>query len=204
VNGQYEAVLLDFDGVLADTEPVHWQCWRDVLREGAGLELSWDYYVDQCIGVSDREMLERLGRIGNPPRTLVELWPLYPLKQKKFQKLVAAVELIPKDTKQALRALNGIRLAVVTSSIQSEIEPILLRENVLELFGACVYGNTVSNLKPHPEPYLKAKEMLGVTRAVVLEDSAAGQASGRAAGCDVVEVKRAGEVATLLANLLRG
>ena len=39
---QYDSILFDFDGVLADTEPLHYQCWKKVLA-GFGVDLPWDY-----------------------------------------------------------------------------------------------------------------------------------------------------------------
>jgi sugar-phosphatase len=56
--------------------------------------------------------------------------------------------------------------------------------------------------KPSPEPYLLAASRLGVERALVLEDSAAGIASGQAAGFEVLAVRRPEEVAGLLRERL--
>ncbi len=95
-------------------------------------------------------------------------------------------------------------LAVVTSSATSEISAILKAENILDLFQATVYGDEVTNLKPHPEPYLTAMQRLGVSKALVLEDSGPGIASGKAAGCEVIEVKRSSDVPQLLRARLNG
>ena len=59
-------------------------------------------------------------------------------------------------------------------------------------------GSDVTRHKPAPEPYLLAASRLGVERALVLEDSAAGIASGRAAGFEVLTVRHPSEVAGLL------
>lgn len=198
---RFDAILFDFDGVLADSEPLHWRCWRDALAT-AGLELSWDYYERVCIGISDREMLEALGRLADPPRTVDELWPVYPLKKEKFRNLVQHERLISDEVIELIKLFRNKPLAVVTSSMESEILPILKRERVFDIFQACVYGDSVKRLKPDPEPYLMAKKLLGVERALVLEDSAAGQASGRAAGCEVIEVRTAADVPGILRGLL--
>jgi len=79
-------------------------------------------------------------------------------------------------------------LAVVTSSNQVEVEPILRASGILPLIRTAVYGGDVSNLKPAPDPYLLAAERLGTRNALVIEDSPAGIASGRAAGLDVLEI----------------
>ncbi len=53
---RYEAILFDFDGVLVDSEPVHFVCWQELLQP-FGLTLDWQTYCEQGIGVSDRAML---------------------------------------------------------------------------------------------------------------------------------------------------
>ena len=81
---EFEAILFDFDGVLLDTEPVHWACWAEVLA-GDGLTLTWEYYRDFCIGNDDRDMLRAIARGADPPRDWNTLWALYPAKKKLFQ-----------------------------------------------------------------------------------------------------------------------
>jgi HAD superfamily hydrolase (TIGR01509 family) len=83
----------------------------------------------------------------------------------------------------------------VSSSNRTEVEPTLIRFGIRDYFGALVCGWEAPKLKPAPDPYLKAAELLGVTRALVVEDSAAGEQSGRAAGFDVVRVANSSEVA---------
>lgn len=203
MHSQIEAILFDFDGVLADTEPLHWACWNEALGS-LGVSISWDAYRENCIGISDRAFLEAMGRVSIPPRALDELWPTYPLKKKIFAERATQGNLIPAETKALLEELQGIPLAVVTSSAASEISAILKEENVLHRFQATVYGDEVANLKPDPEPYLTAMQRLGVTSGLVLEDSLPGMASGRAAGCEVIAVKNAADVPALVRARLNG
>jgi beta-phosphoglucomutase len=195
-----EALLFDFDGVLADTEPVHWACWRDILA-GEGIELDWEYYENHCIGLSEREFLAAIGRRASPVRSVDELWPLYRLKQKRFADHVASAAVISEPTREVIKRHAHLPLGVVTSSCRVEIEPILIKEEVLEHMRTCVYGDEVENLKPAPDPYVLALERLGVGHAVVFEDSEAGMASARAAGCRVVQVKRAEELPELVSRI---
>ena len=196
------ALLFDFDGVLADTEPLHFACWQGLLAE-KGITLEWDYYETKCIGISDRDMLSALGKIGPIYYSIDELLPLYPLKKQAFANLCAETELILPNLKQQLTVLDSYKMAVVTSSGRTEIEPILQRENVLGLMGTAVYGNEVKALKPDPEPYRTAMERLGATRAIAFEDSRAGIASATAAGCEVVVVRHASELPELLRSVTR-
>lgn len=194
-------ILLDFDGVLADTEPLHWQCWNDTLRP-LGLGASWEDYQLHCVGISDRDFLERLGALGNPPRSVDELLPYYPLKKNLFRKRATAGGLVPAELKQLLAMIPQQRLAVVTSSSRQEIEPILRAEQIHHLFGATVYGDDVSRLKPDPEPYQLAMQRLGVSSAIALEDSGPGMESARRAGCEVIQVRHPSEVQGILRQRL--
>ncbi|GIU76361.1 MAG: hypothetical protein KatS3mg004_3448 [Bryobacteraceae bacterium] len=201
MNENSTAILFDFDGVLADTEPIHWQCWNEALR-AAGLEVTWEDYRRHCVGISDRDFLARLGGLARPPRTVEELLPFYPLKKKLFAARAARGGLIDPELKRLLHHLPPARLGVVTSSSRQEIEPILRAEGVLERFGAAVYGDDVRCLKPHPEPYRLAMQRLGADRAIALEDSPAGIESARQAGCEVIEVHDPHEVPRLLRQRL--
>jgi beta-phosphoglucomutase len=188
-----DAILFDFDGVLADTEPHHYAAWNEALLP-VGIQVDWEEYQREWIGVADSVMLDSLGRRARPPRLLSELKLLHPEMRRILQRRIARVELISPELKSLLARLGGCPLGVVTSSGRSEIEPILAREGVLGYFGACIYGDEVLRLKPHPEPYRTALERLGVPSALVVEDSAAGAVSAQGAGCEVLQVGGAEEV----------
>ena len=196
-----EAILFDFDGVLADTEPLHWKCWRDIL-EPLGLELNWDWYQANCIGLSEHSMLDILVRSSATPLTTEQLWPLYPNKKQSFAVRARTEEIISIELLDAIKGLRHSSLGVVTSSGKTEIEPILKRYDLLSRMSTCVYRNDVTALKPNPAPYLLAMERLGVKQAIVFEDSPAGIASASAAGCQVVRVKHPSELPQLLRSVV--
>lgn len=193
---RYQAVLFDFDGVLVDSEPVHFEVWQEILQP-FGIQLPWDYYAAHCIGVSDRAMIETLVRLADPPVDFDRVYAEYPRKRDLFRARMLAQPAAYPETLDLLRQLRGdYRLAVVTSSGRPEVEPILEAMGVLDLFEAGVYGLEAGRMKPAPDPYLKAAELLGVERALVVEDSEAGRAAGRAAGFDVLEIDDANSVAS--------
>ena len=80
-------------------------------------------------------------------------------------------------------------MAVVSSSARQEVEPALRVGGVLEFFGALVCGSEVPRLKPAPDPYLRAAEILHASRPLVIEDSAIGVESAQAAGFDYLRVE---------------
>jgi HAD superfamily hydrolase (TIGR01509 family) len=194
---QFEAIFFDFDGVLLDTEPLHWACWAEVLHR-IGLELTWEYYRDEGIGIDDRDMLRNIARNAVPPRNWDDLWSLYPAKKRLFQGRLSSPP-FESSLREMLPSLTrDYRLAVVSSSASVEIEPLLIGGGIRDHFSTIVGGDHVTRHKPAPEPYLLAAQRLGVTRALVIEDSAAGIASGQAAGFEVLPVKHPSEVAPAL------
>jgi beta-phosphoglucomutase len=114
----FDSILFDFDGVLADSEGVHYQCWISIL-EPLGIPLSWEAYCANCIGITDRAMLEALARQKNPPHDVEDLWQYYPKKKALFREKAYANPPIPEATRALVRSLSQYSLAVVSSSLCS-------------------------------------------------------------------------------------
>jgi beta-phosphoglucomutase len=191
---EFEAILFDFDGVLMDSEPVHYACWAEVLAP-LGVTLKWEYYREHGVGVDDREMLRTLAARSDPPRNWEELWAQYPAKKKLFQARMAQLPPFDPSLDGFLSRLHGMyKLAMVTSSATTEIVPILAAGGIRQHFDTLVGGEDVKRHKPAPDPYLLAAQRLGVRRALVVEDSEPGMASGRAAGFEVLVVNGPAEL----------
>ncbi|MBV8820427.1 MAG: HAD family hydrolase, partial [Acidobacteriaceae bacterium] len=136
-----------------------------------------------------------------PPVPFEELWAQYPRKKQMFRERMLEAGAIAPEVVELLRALHPeYLLAVVTSSNEVEVRPILERAGILPLLTATVYGGDVVNLKPAPDPYLLAAERTGTRNALVVEDSAPGIASGRAAGLDVLEIHSQSDMCRLVAE----
>lgn len=197
----FDAILFDFDGVLVDSEPLHYDCWRDVLIP-YDFYLSWEDYEKNCIGVSDKAMIQSLCRIAGRDELFDPVWADYPRKKAMFRERIAQSVPMPEATRDLLLSLEGYRLAVVSSSGRLEIEPALEAVGVRHTFETIVTGEDVTRLKPAPEPYLTAAARLGVSRPLVVEDSEAGIAAGLAAGFEVVRIPSAANTANLVRSML--
>ncbi|MEX2261520.1 MAG: HAD family phosphatase [Bryobacteraceae bacterium] len=193
----YDAILFDFDGVLVDSEPIHYNCWCKQLAP-LGISLDWDSYQRNCIGVADRQLLEFYAKLGGGAVSLDTLRDAYARKKLLFRQRMQAESPFLPQTLAAVKSLSNSKIAVVTSSGRFEVEPVLRKAGVLPLLGALVCGEDVQRHKPDPEPYLTAARQLGAITPLVFEDSAAGIASARAAGFEVVVVNAPNEVAGLL------
>jgi HAD superfamily hydrolase (TIGR01509 family) len=200
----FDSILFDFDGVLADTEPVHCACWAEVLAV-EGIALEWGMYRERFLGIDDREMLRLLAAQAARPVAWEDLWKLYPAKKDRFRASVMAAPPFDPALREFLSALDGrYALAVVSSSSCSEIEPMLEAGGLRRYFRTVVGGENVKHHKPAPDPYLLAAERLGLRAPLVVEDSEAGLASGRAAGFEVLAVKHPTEVPALVGRRLAG
>ena len=199
---KHDALLFDFDGVLVDSEPVHYQCWNEILST-FGLSLGWEAWSANCIGVSDRLMLERMSRQLTPPIDVETLYETYPRKKARFLELMEEKMPFFEGVQAMFESLHAdYSLAVVTSSGRSEVQPILEKAGLNRFLKASVFGADVTRLKPAPDPYLKAAHMLHAKNPLVIEDSEAGEQSGLAAGFAVLRVASPAEVPDRLANLL--
>jgi beta-phosphoglucomutase len=193
---RYDAILFDFDGVLADSEPLHWRCWREILAPFS-IDLTWETFETEFVGKSDRDLVARLAAKRDPAVPFDQLWAEYPRKKEMFgSRLIVEQPFLP-ATLQLLDALRGgYQMAVVSSSARTEIEPALIKAGIRQHFLELVCGKEVQNLKPAPDPYLKAIDLLGSHRPLAIEDSVPGVASATAAGCTVLHVRNVGEVAS--------
>ncbi|MFG2823210.1 HAD family hydrolase [Kitasatospora sp. NPDC048365] len=181
-----QAVLLDMDGTLVDTEDFWWQAEASLFAE-------LGHRLDQA---------DRARVVGGPmtrvidylvARTGVSLSPaeLTVLINQRFVDLLAGgVPLMP-GAELLLNTLNahGVPAALVSASHRHIID-IVLESLGAHHFAFTVAGDEVARTKPHPDPYLAAVARFGAepARCVVVEDAPTGVLAAEAAGCPVIAV----------------
>jgi len=180
------AALFDMDGLLIDTEPLWFAVETQILAEYGA---SWTHddhatLIGSSSPVASAFLSQRTGgRIT--PEAVADL-----LLVRMAEQLKSAPPLQP-GAKALLDevAAAGIPRALVSSSARVLIDAILSSLAPLS-FDAVVAGDDVTHHKPHPEPYLRAAQLLGVdaSSCVAFEDSPTGAAAASAAGCVVVGV----------------
>jgi len=196
-----EALVFDYDGVIADTEPLHWKSWAALLSP-YGIQLGWEEYCRIGRGVSDAKIFEHFGAQMRP-----EDADEFSRQNRERKQMVREWSLtespIPRETVALLRGLGDYRVGLVTSSEQTEVEPVLRAAQVYDRFDGMVFGGESAAPKPSPAPYLLIAERLGVKTGIAFEDSEPGLASARAAGFRAVKIARPGDLAKNVALLLR-
>jgi beta-phosphoglucomutase len=184
----HEALIFDYDGVIADTEPLHWRSWAALLLP-FGIQLDWEEYCGVGRGASDRQIYEAMRRRAELPDA-AEFSRLNVERKRKVREWSLKEIPIAQETLVLLRSLNGSRVGLVTSSERGDVEPVLRAAGILDRFDAAVFGEDVMDHKPSPAPYLLIAEKLDVSRGVAFEDSEPGLASARAAGFEAIKVER--------------
>jgi len=203
-----EAVLFDFDGILVDSEPMHYMAFTEVL-DPLGLGFPWKSYVEIYMGFDDRDAFREAYRAKGIDLDDANLAKLVAAKSRAFQDGLrngvtaypGAVSLI-----ESLHAAGG-PLALCSGALRSDIAPILAQLGVAHCFDVIVSADDVRRSKPDPESYALAFARLaerhptsltvpGASTAV--EDTPAGIRSAKGAGLRVLAVTNsygAGELA---------
>jgi HAD superfamily hydrolase (TIGR01509 family) len=196
-----KALVFDYDGVLADTERLHWKSWADLLLP-YDVRLTWEEYCRFGLGVADEQMIGSI--LKRAPHLPADTLLLQNLERRQTVCKWSLAEIpIPQETIELLTTLNGYRIGLVTSSERAEVEPILRAAAIYEKFDAFVFGEDVAAHKPSPDPYLLIAKNLAVSTGIAFEDSESGLLSARAAGFEAVRIEQPKELAQVVVRLLR-
>ncbi|MBM6774991.1 HAD family hydrolase [Olsenella profusa] len=180
-----KAVLFDFDGTLCDTEGHNLALIRGILH-AMGAPVT-DAELAELAGGDDRvtvpPLLARYGATGTIDDYERERDGCY----RTYAEADLALEPGARELVASLRS-RGVATALVSTTVARCLLTALDRLRALDLFDVVVTGDMVARRKPHPDPYLRALELLGVDAvdALVVEDSPTGIAAAHAAGCHAI------------------
>lgn len=194
------ALVFDYDGVLADTEPLHWKSWAALLSR-YNFEYSWEDYCGFGRGVHDAQLWEGLRRrVPLPPFSELSHLGLE-RKRLVFEWSLAECP-IRQSTIDLMTTLERHHVGLVTSSERPDVEPILRAAGIYAKFDAMVFGGDVTAPKPAPEPYLLIAQRLGVHTGIAFEDSASGIQSATAAGFEAIRIEQPEKLSESVARCL--
>jgi HAD superfamily hydrolase (TIGR01509 family) len=193
-------LVFDYDGVIADTEPLHWKSWAALLSR-YDIPFGWEEYCKIGLGVDDARICEALG--GKAPSVgAAELLRHNPERKRMVREWSLTDGPIPQETINLLRTLSDYRIGLVTSSERSEVEPILRAVQIYDIFDGMVFGEDAAELKPSPAPYLLIARKLGVKSGIAFEDSVPGVESARSAGFNAVRIQDPRALAQIVTRYL--
>ncbi|KAI6702360.1 hypothetical protein NL676_011496 [Syzygium grande] len=185
-----EAVLFDIDGTLCDSDPLHYYAFREMLQEigfNDGVPITEDFFAEHISGKHNEDIAEFLFPDDTPRgQKFMED------KEDMFRKL-ASEQLTPVSGLYKLKKWiedHGLKRAAVTNAPRPNAELMISSLGLTDFFEAVIVGSECERAKPHPEPYLKALDVLKVSRehTLIFEDSVAGITAGVAAGVATIGI----------------
>ncbi|MBQ8082273.1 MAG: beta-phosphoglucomutase [Clostridia bacterium] len=187
---KYQGVIFDLDGVICSTDEYHFLAWKALADR---LGIPFDRERNSLLrGVSRMDSLSIILEKSDRAYTDAEKTALAEEKNTLYRSLLGNMS--PADlsddvrsTLQALRA-QGLRLAIGSSSKNTPF--ILERIGLSDFFDAVADGNGITHSKPHPEVFLKAADLIGLTpqHCLVVEDAHAGVQAAVAGGFDCAAI----------------
>ena len=199
------AVIFDFDGVIANTEPLHLVATQRAL-EPRRVALPSTEYEDRYLGYNDRDLFETLARDRSLNWTGADIDELIAAKGVAFEALVDGGPVVYPAAARCIVRLSevGIPLAIASGAFAKEIHAILAGAGLRLHFRAIVGASDYVNGKPSPDPFLEAARRLGIpaASAVAIEDSQWGLDAARAAGCATIAVTHTYPRSALTADIV--
>jgi beta-phosphoglucomutase len=181
------ALILDMDGVIVDSNPVHCQAWR-VYNRRFGIQS--DDIGQRMYGKRNDEIVRDFFGPRLSPREVLEHGAA---KEKLYRQMMAASlekSLVP-GVREFLQRHSASPMAVATNAEPANVEFVLDGAGLRSYFQLLVDGQQVERPKPDPQIYELTSNLLRVNPAqcIVFEDSVPGLAAARAAGMRTVGVR---------------
>ena len=200
------AIIFDFDGVIANSEPLHLRAFQDVLaKAGTGL-IEKDYYT-RYLGFDDFGVFTTVGADLGRNWSSREIADFVADKALRLEQLERDVSVLFPGAADAIRrAAAAVPIAIASGALGPEIRRILRRNDLEKHFAAIVSAEDTPLSKPAPDPYQRAVSLLRPhvagpalqpSECVAVEDSRWGLESARVAGLRTVAITSAYDRAEL-------
>lgn len=191
-----QAIVFDFDGVIADSEPLHLRAFQQVLAE-EGIELNAADYYSRYLGYDDVGLMQALAVDRAVTMTASQVSDLVTRKGVRLQQMLHDDHVLFPGAVEFIRsAAAEVPIAIASGALKPEILSIIGSAGIDGLFTTIVASGDTPQSKPSPAPYRLAFEQLraksGRTldprRCVAIEDSRWGLESAQGAGLRCVGV----------------
>jgi len=182
--------VFDFDGVLADTEPLHLRAFQQALAP-SGVTLETADYYSRYLGFDDSGVFHALSRHRGLGWTDADVARLLEVKARSFRTILEGHPVLFDGVAERVREWAGqVAFAIASGALREEIDLVLQASGLRSFFPVIVAAGDTTSGKPAPDPYLAALGRLGADarHSVAVEDSVWGIESAQAAGMKVVAV----------------
>ena len=185
-------LIFDFDGIIADAEPLHLEAFREVLRRD-GIEISEKEYYERYLALDNRTFFIEILKDSDRDFDDLTIEDYIERKSSLFYKyLKEDIKLFPGVKEFVSRMNERYMLAIGSGALRYEIEFILEGAGIRDKFLAIVSAEDVQKCKPDPEVFLKALRRINenldpeikpvsASECLVIEDSFSGIRAAKAA-----------------------
>jgi beta-phosphoglucomutase len=189
-----KAIVFDFDGVLADSEPLHLRAYQQVLSR-FGIAFSRDEYYAHYLGYDDEGVFTQLGERHGIRLDSAAVEALIDEKTRVFDTSIEAAMqsgdiLYPGAATCVELMATRYPLGIASGALRHEIEAILRGARLNHYFRFIVASGDTPEGKPAPDPYRRAAELHDIDPAqcIAIEDSRWGIESAKSAGLACVGI----------------
>lgn len=185
IDPRAKALIFDLDGTIADTMPVHFLAYKNILAEH-GIEFTPEIFTTLA-GIPAVGTIRKLNEMYG---TKMDPEELGHFKEREYEKIMHNMKPVIPVVKLVKQYHGKMPMAVGTGGYKRLAWKTLEIVGLNEYFDILVSGEDVEHPKPHPETFLKCAELMGVEPNVcqVLEDGELGIQAARAAGMMTVLV----------------
>jgi beta-phosphoglucomutase len=190
VNVPIRAIVFDFDGVLANSEPLHLRAYQEVLSE-LGITLSRDDYYASYLGFDDDGVFSAVAEANDWNMTPSRLADLVARKGRIFDAIAETTDVLYPGAGECIKVLAAeYALGIASGALRPEIVTVLKHARLDHHFRFIVASGDTLRSKPAPDPYVRAAQLHGLApgECVAIEDSRWGLASARDAGLTCVGI----------------
>ncbi|HAL45007.1 MAG TPA: hypothetical protein DCP47_03695 [Phycisphaerales bacterium] len=190
-------VIFDFDGVISDSEPLHFIATNKVLEQ-FGIQLDKDQYFADFLGFTDAALFQSVAKTfetnfnNKPIENLIEEKGIY------FEEIIRKADHLIEGIPQFIKMLKngGVKIGIYSGASRDDIELMLENSGFDTYFDTIVCADDVEKGKPDPEGYLKALELINkkynsqipASQCIVIEDSQWGIIAAKKAGMRIIGI----------------
>lgn len=194
-----KAILMDFNGVIINDEPIQHKVYREVLKAD-GIEISDEDYYSR-LGMDDKTFVASILEAAGKKADIDKVLETTRSKTAKWREIVSAEMPLFDGVENFVRKMSAeLTLGIVSMARREEIDFVLESTGLVDSFAVIVSSDDVSNCKPDPECYRTGFRAIDAFRTanghlpmthsecLVIEDSPPGVAAARAADLPVLGV----------------
>ncbi|HET7213521.1 MAG TPA: HAD family phosphatase [Terriglobia bacterium] len=187
------AIIFDFDGIIVDSEPIIMKLTHEMAAQEGWAVSEEDYYRDY-LALDDRGIVEHLFISHGRPVDHAHVEELVNWKSRVYGNIIEdGLPTLPGAVDFVRQAANAYPLAIASGSARSEIDHLLGKLRLRDLFGVIASADDCARSKPDPEVYLRAlagmntlpefqKSPLLASECLAIEDAPGGIDAAHAAG----------------------